>query len=213
MKGPEEVVRIFSESGALLGNGHFVTTAGMHTKQYVNKDALFANPRHASALGDLMMRRFVKDRPDFFIVPKSGAIAFAQWAAFYTTITYGMEPTLAVFADKDQAGEMIIRRGFDKLIKGKRGVILDDVLTTGGTVQKIMDKLSGLSEVIGIGVACDRSDSKVSTQGIGRIESLCHISIPTYSQEDCPMCKDGTPINTDFGKGHEFLMQNMVDME
>ena len=92
---------------------------------------------------------------------------------------------------------MNLRRGF-KIGKGERVLIVEDVITTGGSVKEIVEIVKAMGgEVKGIGAIVDRRQPSLSDE-LARlglpIESLLRINIETYSPEDCPICKQGTPL-------------------
>ena len=101
----------------------------------------------------------------------------------------------------------VIKRGYDKLIKGKRVLVVEDILTTGGSVKKVIEATRAIGgEVVGLGVLCNRGG--IMPQDVGNVPklfSLVNIKLDAWSEADCPLCAKGVPINTDVGKGREFL--------
>jgi orotate phosphoribosyltransferase len=104
----------------------------------------------------------------------------------------------------------ILRRGYDKLVVGKRCLIVEDVINSGATVAKTIKAVSDADGIIaGVGCLCNRSGGKVNTATLGITElfSLLDLNMEMFREEDCPICKErGTEsVRTDLGKGKEFL--------
>ena len=104
----------------------------------------------------------------------------------------------------------VIKRGYDKLVKGKRCLIVEDVINTGKTV---MDTVTAVLEAegipIGVGALCNRSGGKVTkeTLGVPELFSLLDLDMQMFPEETCPICKEKgvESVRTDLGKGKEFL--------
>ena len=102
----------------------------------------------------------------------------------------------ALFCEREE-GKVKLRRGFE-IGKGRKVVIVEDVITTGGSVKEIVEIVKGIGgEVEGIGTIVDRSKPSLSddlaTQNLP-LKSLLRINIETYSPEECPICKKGIPL-------------------
>jgi len=106
----------------------------------------------------------------------------------------------------------VIKRGYDKLVKGKRCLIVEDVINSGLTVAKTRDAvLEAGGEVIGVGCLCNRSGMKstAETFGVADLFSLLDLDMQMYPESECPICKERGPksVRTDLGKGKEFLIR------
>jgi len=101
----------------------------------------------------------------------------------------------------------VIKRGQDKLITGKRILIVEDILTTGGSVKKVVEAVEVIGgEVIGVGALCNRGG--VTSEQIGDVpvlKALVNVNLDAFDEADCPYCKAGVEINTSVGKGAEYL--------
>jgi orotate phosphoribosyltransferase len=116
---------------------------------------------------------------------------------------------LAIFAEEeiDQNGEKkrFFKRGYDKLIPNKNVLVVEDILTTGGSVKRVIDAVkAGQGKVIGCGALVNRGNVKDSDVG-AEITALVNISLDAWDEKECPLCKKNVPINTDVGKGREYL--------
>ncbi|MEK7658309.1 MAG: phosphoribosyltransferase family protein [Patescibacteria group bacterium] len=104
----------------------------------------------------------------------------------------------------------VIKRGYDKYVKGKRCLIVEDIINTGITVTKTRDAiLEAGGEVIGVACLCNRSGEKVNagTLRVQELFSLLNVNMEMFREEDCPICKEKGrgSVRLDLGKGKEFL--------
>lgn len=111
----------------------------------------------------------------------------------------------------------VIKRGYDKLVMDglvakKRVLVVEDVLTTGASVRKVVEATRILgSDVVGLGVLCNRGG--VTPQDVGnppKFFSLVNIKLDSWEEAECPLCARGVPINIDVGKGKEYLAQKAM---
>jgi orotate phosphoribosyltransferase len=100
----------------------------------------------------------------------------------------------------------VIKRGYDHLCKFKRVLVVEDILTTGGSVKKVIETARAIpAEVIGVAALCNRGN--LTSQELGNVPDLfvlANITLDAWDEKDCPLCKKGVPINTDVGKGLEY---------
>jgi len=100
----------------------------------------------------------------------------------------------------------IIRRGYDKLVSGKKVLGVEDILTTGGSVKKVIKATRVLDgNIIGVGVLCNRGGITAKDLDVPRLFSLVNVALEMWDENDCPLCATNVPINTSVGKGKEFL--------
>jgi len=101
----------------------------------------------------------------------------------------------------------VIKRGQDKLVTGKRILIVEDILTTGGTVKKVVEAVEMIGgEIVGVGALCNRGG--ITSEQIGNVpilKALVNVKLKAFDEADCPYCKANIPINTSVGKGNEYL--------
>ncbi len=117
---------------------------------------------------------------------------------------------MGVYAEKADDETFVIRRGYDKLVAGKRVLVVEDVLTTGGSAKKVVEAVRAIGgEVIGLGVLCNRGG--ITPQDVGDVPelfALVNVKLDAWDEEECLRtgpCSKGIPINTDVGKGREYL--------
>mgnify|MGYP002747356762 CR=1 FL=1 len=109
--------------------------------------------------------------------------------------------TRAIFTEREK-GVMTLRRGFH-IEPGERVLIVEDIVTTGGSVQEVVDVVNKAGGVIvGVGLLVDRSGGKAEF-GVpkDKVQALLHLTVPTYKPEECPLCKQSIPM-TERGSHH-----------
>ncbi len=179
----EEILKIFEETG-VMQTGHFKLTSGRHSDKYMQCAKLFEDAYVSEQMSRLLADQFKDDEIDLVVGPAIGGII----------LSYEVSRQLGVnniFAER-QDGEMTLRRGFS-VKKGQRVLVVEDVVTTGGSVKEVVALLSELgAEVVGVGSIVDRSDGKVEF-GIP-FRAVLSMEVISYPPEECPICKTGAPL-------------------
>ncbi|MFA7329892.1 MAG: orotate phosphoribosyltransferase [Candidatus Delongbacteria bacterium] len=174
------------ESRALL-EGHFLLTSGRHSPNYFQCALVLQHPVYARTLCGLLAESFRALEPQSVIAPAVGGIV----VAVETGRQLGVP---ARFAER-QEGRMTLRRGF-QLEPGERVLVVEDVVTTGGSVQEVIDLVAAAGAVpVGVGVIVDRSAGRTCFIHQGRALHLaaCHTQdVVSYAADDCPLCRMGS---------------------
>ncbi len=173
-------------SGALKG-GHFVLSSGRHSDQYIEKFDLLRQPRATSEACRLIAERFRNDEIDVVVGPTTGGVilAFEVGRQLGAAAAYAERP-----ANGDAGREF--RRG-TTFQSGDRVLVVDDILTTGGSLRETLDALSSHPvEVAGVAVLIDRSGGEADL----RLPyfALATMDIATWDVSDCPLCRRGQPV-------------------
>ena len=181
--GQEAILQIFKDTGALL-QGHFLLTSGKHSAQYMQCAQVLQHPRIAAQLGQALADKFTGKKVETVIGPAMGGIIVAHEVGRALGVK-------AIFTER-QNGEMALRRGF--LLKpGERVLVVEDVITTGGSVQEVIKLVRELgAEPVGVGVLVDRSGGRADFDGLA-LHSLLQMQIEAFEAEDCPLCAQGVP--------------------
>ena len=205
MMSEAEVLDILQDVGAFR-SGHFVFTSGLHSDSYVLKDALYAYPKQTSRVCREMAERFRDAHVEVVIGPAIGAAILSQWTAYHLSDMTGQD-VHSVYADKDGQGGFVIKRGYDKMVKGKRILVVEDLTTTGGSVKKVVEAVRAAGgEVVGVVVLCNRGEVTKAQAGDPPVfDQLVTLHLESWDEADCDLCKRGIPVNTDIGHGKEFL--------
>lgn len=165
----------------VLKEGHFLLTSGRHTKQYLQCALLFQQPHDAERVGQAMAEPFHHAKVDAVVGPAMGGVV----AAHEVARALGCR---AIFTEREN-GKMTLRRGF-QLEKGERVVVVEDVVTTGGSVKEALEVVEAHgAEVLGISSLVNRSvDGSPFTYPF---HPLVTVHIETYEPDACPLCKAG----------------------
>jgi len=201
-----KVLDILKSTGAIITDSHFVGTSGRHMPTYINKDALYPHIAETSKVCELFADKVKDLNIDVVVGPALGGIILSTWTAYHLGRLLGRE-VLGVYAEKTPEGGMIFTRGYEKLVSGKKVLIVEDLTTTGGSAKKTAHAVtSGGGKVAGICAMVNRNPKEVTSEYFGvPFFPLDVLEIPTYEEKDCPMCKAGVPINTSVGHGKKYL--------
>ena len=206
MKKSDEL-RLLEKVGAVLTDDHFVFASGKHGSVYVNKDAVYPHPELISLLCWTLVEKCADLDPDVVIAPAIGGVVLSHLTATHISQFSGRK-VLSVYAEQEKNGDaFVIKQGYDKLMTGKRVFVVEDILTTGGSVKKVVEASRAIgSYVVGVGALCNRGGvTAADVGGVPRLVVLVNLPLDAWNEADCPLCKEGKPINTDVGKGREFL--------
>lgn len=204
----EEVLKLLKKSNAIFSNSHFVFTSGKHAPRYIDKMALFAHPIYASEMGELFAKKYKDSSIDAVVAPAMGGIILAQWTAYHLSKLQNKD-ILGIYTEKTTNGQQVFTRGYDKYVQGKTILIVEDNVTTGGSVGKVVDavrKAGGkILEVCSMTNINPKPES-ITDEVIGaKYSALSELPVVVYDEDECPMCKDKVPINTKHGHGKKYL--------
>lgn len=202
----KNILDILESVGGYIKNSHIVGTSGKHISEYLNKDAIYPHTGVASQVGK-MMANLVKDlEMDAVVSPAVGGVVLSQWIAYHLSQIKGKE-VLGIYTEKTADGGQELKRGYDKLIAGKKVVVVEDIINTGGSAKKVVDVVRALgSEVMAVLVMVNRNPDEVTAEYFSApVFALETRKFSAYEEADCPMCKAGAPINTTVGHGKKFL--------
>ena len=179
----DELLDLFRRSGALL-EGHFRLSSGLHSSGYLQCALVLQHPDHAEMLGRAIASLVRDLRSTVVLSPALGGIVIGHEVARGLGVR-------AVFAER-QDGVMTLRRGF-ALGETDRVLVVEDVLTTGGSTRETMQVAAAAGgRVVGAAAIVDRSG------GAARLDtpfrSLVDIDLPTYQPDACPLCAKGLPV-------------------
>ncbi|MBI4365882.1 MAG: phosphoribosyltransferase [Deltaproteobacteria bacterium] len=200
-----EVLSILHEVGAVLTESHFVYTSGKHGAAYVNKDAIYPHTGHVARLCEALATPFATAAVDTVAGPAVGGVILAQWTARHLSQMSGRE-VVACFAEErvaeDGAKTRYFGRGYERFITGKRVLIVEDILTTGGSAKQVVEAVRACGgEAVAVSALCNRGDVRPADIGDIPLNALIALTLQAWDAADCPMCKRGVPINTTVGKG------------
>lgn len=179
----EEVLDLFRRTGVLV-EGHFRLTSGRHSPVFLQCSLVLQYPPYAEMLCRQLAAPFQDSGVQGVIGPALGGVILA----YETARALGVR---AVFAEKEE-GQLRLRRGFS-LSPGERFLVVEDAISTGGSVNRILELLAqARAQAIGVAVLADRSGGRVEF-GIPQV-ALVTMDIPSYSPAECPQCRAGIPL-------------------
>ncbi len=181
---PEEVIHVFKETGALL-EGHFLYASGRHGNRFLQAARVMQYPDNTERLCRALAARFSGEAIDLVVGPATGAIALAYETARHLHCR-------AAYSEKDGEGRMAVKRGF--LVKpGARVLVVEDIVTTGGSVKKTLNHLRQRgARIAGVGVLIDRSAGEAAFDC--PFEALAELDMESWAPEGCALCIEGTPL-------------------
>jgi orotate phosphoribosyltransferase len=199
MTAAARATAILAESGAVIRDGHVVYTSGRHGSAYVNKDAVYPHTERVRELCGLLAEAGRPLGADVVCGPAMGGIILAQWTGHHLGLP-------AVYAEKATEGGMVLRRGYDRLVHGRRVLVVEDVVNTGGSLADTIRAVRAAGgTVVGAVALCNRGGVTAAALDVPALHALVELSLESWTAEECPLCRRGVPIDTTVGKGREFL--------
>jgi len=212
----EEVLDIFKQTGGYIADSHIVYTSGKHGSAYLNKDAIYPHTAEVSILCRAIAEQFKGKGVEVVAAPALGGIVLMQWVAHHLSEIEGRE-VLGVYTEKTPpspplgkggmgGSDQIFTRGYDAHVKGKKVLVVEDLLTTGGSVYKVVQSVVKAGGTV-IAAAALVNRGQVTSHHVGDVPlfTLASVSLDAWDEPDCPLCQQGMPINTTVGKGREYL--------
>jgi orotate phosphoribosyltransferase len=178
-----DVLNIFKKAGALL-EGHFLLTSGLHSPVYWEKFRVLQFPESTAQLCGLIAQHYKSQDIQVVAGPTTGGVILAYEVAKQLGVR-------SAFAEKEGTAR-VFRRGFS-IEPDERVLIVDDILTTGGSVVEVIKAVRNLNaRIVGIGVMVDRSDQNIDLGA--PLYSCLKSATKTYKPEECPLCAEGVPL-------------------
>lgn len=183
MASRDTLLDLFRKSGALL-EGHFRLTSGLHSSGYLQCALVLQHPAQAEMLGKAIADRTRDLRPTVVLSPALGGVVIGHEVGRALGVR-------AIFAER-QDGALMLRRGFT-LSETDRVLVVEDVLTTGGSTRETMQVASAAgAHVVGAASIVDRSGGGLALDV--PFHALLAIDLPTYEPDKCPLCAQGLPV-------------------
>jgi len=179
---PEEVLKIFRGTGALL-EGHFILTSGLHSPNYLQCALVLQYPAQAEQLGKALADNFRNENIQLVASPAIGGLIIGHEVARALGARF-------IWVERD-GGKMNLRRGFS-VTPGARTLVVEDVITTGGSTRETVETLCAAgARVIAAASIIDRSSGKADV-GVRRI-ALATLDVPAMDPASCYLCSSGKP--------------------
>src|SRR5690348_17161090 len=170
------ILQTFRETGAYL-KGHFRLTSGLHSSEYLQSALVLQHPELAERFGRELVQRMPKGQ--VVVSPAMGGLIIGHEVARAMGVRF-------LFTERDPSSKMVLRRGFS-LNPGETAVVVEDVVTTGGSTREVMELLQAAGvRVVGVGSVIDRSGGRVDL-GVPRV-ALATLDAIAWTPEECPLC-------------------------
>jgi orotate phosphoribosyltransferase len=209
----EAADRVLKESNAILTGDHFVYVTGEHGDGWIDKDAIFPHTDRISALAKLLAEAVAGRELDVVCGPATGGLVVSQWTAHHLAkesvfCDHGKEQGYhpATAAPGPLRPPFVLRRGYDRLVNGRRVLVVDDVVNTGESLREAADAVRGAGgEVAAVAALCTRGNASPEDVGSEDFVYLTEIEIPSWPAAECRLCREGVPVNTQYARGADFL--------
>ena len=182
----DSILELFRSRGAYL-QGHFRLTSGLHSSEYLQSALVLQHPDAAERLGRSLaveLSRLAGGPPRLVVSPALGGLIIGHEVARALGTPF-------VFTERD-SGKMTLRRGF-RIVPGVTAVVVEDVITTGGSTREVIDLLRDAgAHVLAAGSLIDRSGGQADV-GVPRV-ALATLAVSSHDPAQCPMCAQGIPV-------------------
>ena len=178
-----QVLDIFRETGALL-QGHFILTSGRHSASYFQCAKVLQYPEHLQLFANEIVNYFRDLSIDLVISPAVGGIVLGT--------EVGRQLNVQTIFTERESGVMTLRRGFE-ILAGNNVLVVEDVITTGGSVQEVMNvAIKAGANIVGVGVLVDRSAGAVKLHD----NQFCvtELEVVSYGADEVPEKLASIPI-------------------
>jgi len=179
----DQVLDIFRETGALL-QGHFILTSGRHSASYFQCAKVLQYPEHLQLFANEIVDYFRDLSIDLVISPAVGGIVLGT--------EVGRQLNVQTIFTERESGVMTLRRGFE-ILAGNNVLVVEDVITTGGSVQEVMNvAIKAGANIVGVGVLVDRSGGSVKLHD----NQFCvtELEVVSYGADEVPEKLASIPI-------------------
>ena len=179
----DQVLDIFRETKALL-EGHFLLTSGLHSPQYFQCARVLQYPKYLHLFAGEIAKHFEYSDIEVVISPAIGGIVVGT--------EVGRVLRVRTMFGEQKEGKMELRRGFE-LHPGERVLVVEDVVTTGGSVFEVAELVKrGDAKLAGVGYIVDRSNGRIKFDA--KYFSVLQMDVVAYKPDECPLCKEGIPV-------------------
>jgi orotate phosphoribosyltransferase len=207
----DETLAILTVANALLENDHFVYISGDHGSGWIDKDAIYPHTERIERLCRDMAGLVRGWGVDVVCGPATGGLIIAEWTAHELG-------AVSVFTEHDTApageslrGRFVLRRGYDRVVSGKRVLVVDDIVNTGLSLRQTAEAVRGAGgQMVGAACLVSRGNVDAAGLGVGQFVYLLEYSIPAWPASACKLCQAGVPINTRYAHGLDFLARQTI---
>ena len=179
-----DILSALKDAGAIL-DGHFVLTSGRHSDTYVQCARILEDPALTTRLAEEIVRRIGDEKIDLVAAPAVGGLIIGFAVAQALGVKF-------IFSERED-GIMCFRRSF-QVPKGARVLVVEDVVTTGGSVREVIDLVQEAGgEVVRVTSIIDRGGPKKFD---AVLEALLRLEVDSWDASECDMCAADEPITS-----------------
>ena len=176
----DQILEHFTDTNALL-EGHFLLSSGLHSPKYLQCALALQYPEDTARFGKAIAKHYLQAGIDTVASPAIGGLVIGYAVAAALNVRF-------LWTER-QNGQMTLRRGFN-LKPGERILVVEDVITTGGSTRECIAALEeNGGKVVAAASIIDRSNG-IADVGVPRI-ALASLDVPSYADGECPLCVDG----------------------
>lgn len=202
-----DAIRELTNAGAVYKDRHFVYVSGKHGPGYINMDMVFPDLYLLTGLCRALGKPFREDEVHVVAGPATGGITLAVLTSLGLSNGNAALAPAAVWADKGGNDFVFERASFPVRLRYARVLVVEDLLTTGGSVAKVCREVERHEgTIVGVSVIVNRGGVTAEQLGVPRLEALASVSFEAIDEKDCPLCVDGVPIVEDIGHGAEYKL-------
>jgi len=177
----QDILSLYEDAGALL-SGHFILSSGRHSARYLQSALVLMDPRHAESLAVALAASVRPEESDIVVSPALGGLIIG-----YEVARALGKPFL--FTERKE-GRMCLRRGFS-LPEKARALIVEDVMTTGGSVRECVQVVrSQGGRPVRVLALVDRAPELEQRLDVP-FEALLQLNVPSFAAAECPLCREG----------------------
>jgi orotate phosphoribosyltransferase len=188
-------LEILKRTGAYHANDHVLLPSGHHTTEYIEKTLVTTEPSFTEGLGAVIAKHFAPWPVDVVLSTGPAALILSHCVArahpSRPVVVYGMK---GMASGKRR---VTLPVEFQRLIReGTKVLLVEDLVSTGSTLELLIDLVEAMgAHVVGVGCLWRRTSVELNGKPVF---SLVSRDFPTYSPEDCPLCRRGVPLNEEF---------------
>jgi orotate phosphoribosyltransferase len=193
----EDFLALFKDVGADL-KGHFILASGKHSDRYFDKKLVFRNEHAFNLVATAIAHGVILDRPNVIVAPQSHGVMLAERVR---TLIHAMNgaviPVIPAEKNGDDDKGFHFKPEHANLLRNRRAVIIEDILTTGGSVEQCIGITRQMeAEIIGLHMFVNRGKNiTAETLGIPKMTALAHVSADDWTEEECPVWLKNIPVN------------------
>ena len=180
----EELISILKKNNAIL-EGHFLLTSGKHSNYYVEKFRILEDPIILNNVCNSMAKPFIDENVDVVLGAAIGGILLSGGVGRYINKKH-------IFCERVNNGKMELRRGFN-IIEGDKVLIVEDIITTGGSVFELIKVAEDNgAKIIGIVSLIHRSEEEIDFGY--KYKTLLEFPVKSWNENEVPKWLADIPI-------------------